>query len=617
VYRQFLIPEGKVIPLAITECGVDIVPPVGWKNHFTEGEYLDQLRWYDSILLEDHYVLGATIFALEIPGWGSFDIAPIVDELIAHVGAASPPGSGPLAGPDVIVESVAVVPSGPRPGESATFAAVVRNIGDTPTPAGVPIGIGYFIDGDYKTYGITSGPLAAGANVTLTTQGNPWVATAGSHTLRALVDDVNRFAEANEGNNERSIGFQVASAGLPDVVVDSVAAVPAQPKPGEQVTFTSVVRNAGSAATPAGVAVGVAYLLNDAYRTWGAVNGPLAAGASVTVTTQGGPWTAVSGTYKLTALADDVNRFPEANEANNAHSATFIVGASGPTPAGVGLYGMNIDPANPRGNPSAQALKDIGVRWLRIEAKAAPGLAFYDSVIASYRSTGLKVLLLLDYASVPGKPASNAGDGEWAAYLGRFVAGVRAVAEHYRENVDAWQIWNEPDLFNPGSGYDPGVPAHHFGAMLRDAVAAIRPHSGRPIVTGGLASGDPGYLARARDAVGSLTVDAVAVHPYGQRAPDNWPNPQWGFGNMSDLFDRYLTFGLPLWVTEIGTVDESNQAAYLENVYRLAGDEYSTLVPRVFWFCWSDGMVLPFGLTSTTGDPKPAYWQYRAVAPSW
>ena len=278
---------------------------------------------------------------------------------------------------------------------------------------------------------------------------------------------------------------------------------------------------------------------------------------------------------------------------------------------------MNIDPANPAGNPSPQALKDIGVRWVRIEGKSSPGLGFYDGVIASYRNAGLKVMLLLDYTTEPGKPASNAGDGEWSAYLGRFVPTVQAIAQHYGDGVDAWQIWNEPDLHRPGTGYDPGVPAHHFSAMLRDAVAAIRPHSSRPIVTAGLASGDPGYLAQARDAVGGLTVDAVAVHPYGQRAPDNWPNTQWGFGNMSDLFDRYLLFGLPLWITEIGTVDETNQAEYLGNVYRLAQDHYQGQVDRIFWFCWSDGMVPPFGLLDGSGNPKGSYWSYQAVAPPW
>jgi hypothetical protein len=84
---------------------------------------------------------------------------------------------------------------------------------------------------------------------------------------------------------------------------------------------------------------------------------------------------------------------------------------------------------------------------------------------------------------------------------------------------------------------------------------------------------------------------------------------------MSALFDRYLAFGLPLWVTEIGTVDSSVQAPYLENVYELAGSRYPGRVERIFWFCWSDGMVPPFGVVTEAGAPKPAYWSYRAVAP--
>ena len=46
-------------------------------------------------------------------------------------------------------------------------------------------------------------------------------------------------------------------------------------------------------------------------------------------------------------------------------------------------------------------------------------------------------------------------------------------------------------------------------------------------------------------------------------------------GNMSDLFNRYLAFGLPLWVTEIGTIDSAHAADYLQNVYQLARDQYA------------------------------------------
>jgi hypothetical protein len=513
--------------------------------------------------------------------------------------------------PDVVVDSVAVSPPNPTPGQKVSFSAVVRNLGPVATPAGVPVGVGYFVDGAYQTWGSVNGPLAPGASATVGTQGATWSATAGNHTVTAAADDVNRFAESNENNNSSLASFTVRSGAFPDVVVSSVALSPPNPTAGQQVRFSAVVRNQGTVSTPAGVAIGVGYFIDGAYLTWGSVNGPLAPGASVSVGTNGGTWAAAPGTHQLTALVDDVNRFPESNEANNSTSANFNVGVAPP----VGnLYGINIDPANATGNPSAAQLVALGARWVRIEWKADRGYSLYDPVIAAYRAAGLRVLLLVDYSSAPPKPAWNAGDAAWQNYLPGFIAKVRELAAHYGDGVDAWEIWNEPDLFAPVAGYDPGVPAQYFGAMLRDAVSAIRPLSTRPIVAGGLGR-DTGYLTSARAAVGGLTIDAIGIHPYETRAPDNYPTPTWGAGNMDDMFDRYLTFGLPLWVTEIGINEPARQADYLQNVYQLARDRYGASVPVVFWFCWSDGMVFPFGVVDRDGAQKPSYTRFRSLAP--
>jgi hypothetical protein len=282
-------------------------------------------------------------------------------------------------------------------------------------------------------------------------------------------------------------------------------------------------------------------------------------------------------------------------------------------------FGINIDPANPAGNPTAQQLKLAGVRWVRIEWKSSQGYALYDPAIAALRAAKLKVLLLVDYASVPGKPASDAASSEWTSYLQTFDSGLDAIAAHYADGVDGWQVWNEPDLPKQ-PGYDPGVPADQYGKLLLAAVGTIHKHSTRPVITGGLASGNPGYLTQAKQSAGALTVDAVAVHPYGQRAPDNWPSASWGFGNMSTLLNAYLAFGKPIWLSEIGTNDTSSatfQADYLENVYTLAKNSFGAKVPVVLWFCWSDGMVSPYGLLDGSGQPKPAYTRYQSIAGSW
>ena len=96
VYQGFLVPSNRVIPLAITETGVDGACP-GWQNCYNESQYLDQLEWYDGVLRQDPYVLGATIFQLEIPGWFSFDISPLMAELTQYVRSAQgpPPANRP------------------------------------------------------------------------------------------------------------------------------------------------------------------------------------------------------------------------------------------------------------------------------------------------------------------------------------------------------------------------------------------------------------------------------------------------------------------------------------------------------------------------------------------
>jgi hypothetical protein len=114
-YRHYFIPKDKVLPLVITECGVDNVSNVpgccgysGWRSGYTWEQYRDQLKWYDDILKEDWYVIGATIFCLETSGigWRNFEIddPELMSWLISHVAAGTadnlPPPSPTLISPE-------------------------------------------------------------------------------------------------------------------------------------------------------------------------------------------------------------------------------------------------------------------------------------------------------------------------------------------------------------------------------------------------------------------------------------------------------------------------------------------------------------------------------------
>ncbi len=109
VWRQFLMPNKLEIPIAITAAGIDghalaDIPwrPAHWirggwlafKDWWQEQEpepqaaethYLQQLIWYDDLLGQDDYVLGAAIFAVG-DNASDFDLSgPLLDQLGEHI----------------------------------------------------------------------------------------------------------------------------------------------------------------------------------------------------------------------------------------------------------------------------------------------------------------------------------------------------------------------------------------------------------------------------------------------------------------------------------------------------------------------------------------------------
>jgi hypothetical protein len=217
---------------------------------------------------------------------------------------------------------------------SASVSVTVNNAAPDPTPPTVSITTpanGATVSGTAVTVSATASDNVGVAGVQFKLDGvnlgaedttspysvawNSITATNGSHTLTAVARDA-------AGNTVTSAGVSVTvnNAGpspLSDVIVTSLSYASG--------VFTSTVRNQGTAATPAGVAIGVGYSVDGMFRTWGAVSGPLAAGASVTIGTNGGPYTIPNGTHTITAHVDDVNRFAESNETNNQLSQSITV----------------------------------------------------------------------------------------------------------------------------------------------------------------------------------------------------------------------------------------------------------------------------------------------------
>jgi chitinase len=152
-----------------------------------------------------------------------------------------------------------------------TFRATIKNQGKAPTPNGVIHGVAFSVDGKVVSWSDThTSSLAPGASVTLTASGGPnavatWGATAGTHTVKAVVDNINRIPnESNETNNTRTANLAVASTSAPAFSVGDVSVVEGN---GTKtvlavVTLSSKLKTSASvklATTPTGTATAADY----------------------------------------------------------------------------------------------------------------------------------------------------------------------------------------------------------------------------------------------------------------------------------------------------------------------------------------------------------------------
>lgn len=123
--------------------------------------------------------------------------------------------------PDLVCTNVDFPPA-LKAGDLVTFRGTLKNVGDGPTPNDTVTGLTFFVDGKYTTYATTDGtPLAPGESRVMTANGGVnggrWTATAGAHTLRVFVDDIDRVPDerVKENNNlDRSLLVDVMSSGL-------------------------------------------------------------------------------------------------------------------------------------------------------------------------------------------------------------------------------------------------------------------------------------------------------------------------------------------------------------------------------------------------------------------
>ena len=219
--------------------------------------------------------------------------------------------------PDLIIERIILEPSEPQERKPLNFTVKVKNQGISPSGEALA---NYSING---TAGkdIYIPALPAGENTDIKFSLPPDQVKGGPMEVKILVDSGSTVSESNEGNNELTKTVNVKGL-LPDLTIESISLNPESPKPGENITFTAIIKNNGPSNASSNE---LKYTVNGKNETYsGNISVPaLVAGE----TTQGTfSWTPVNeGQIEIKAIVDSRRVISESNETNNEFTKTANV----------------------------------------------------------------------------------------------------------------------------------------------------------------------------------------------------------------------------------------------------------------------------------------------------
>ena len=291
---------------------------------------------------------------------------------------------------DLIIESITCTPVNPSIGDTVSITSTIKNNG--PEQAS-PSHVAYYID-DTLLNAVYVNSIEAGDTVTKATI---WSATAGTHTIRAVIDCNNSVYETNESNNEMSA---VVSTPTPDLVIQSITWSPLVPTTGDDITFTLTIKNNGD--LKAGGSF-VNYYIDNVYLGNHNIES-IEPGATIT---RAFTWKAQSESHTFAAIVDKANGIVESDESNN--EKTVVIPAPDLT-----IEGITWSPAEPSENSTVTFV--ITVRNLGLSPANSPYLSCYIDDI-------LQTSLLFNSIAAG---SSAAGTFTWTAQSGEHVFKVIA-----------------------------------------------------------------------------------------------------------------------------------------------------------------------------------------------
>ncbi len=280
----------------------------------------------------------------------------------------------------------------------------------------------------------------------------------------------------------------------------------------------------------------------------------------------------------------------------------------------------------------------IDISWASLEAEGDDIYAewYLDRIDAVLRGAARRELeVLAMFWLTPAWANDGRGTRFLPARAADYADALGWAAERWGADIDAWEIWNEP---NSADFLVDGTP-RRYTRLLCAAYPAVKAADSSPVLSGGLQYNDAPWLRRVYKNNGKACFDAVATHPY--VAPSDAPPETrhehriWRLTRtplIRRVMRRHDDGAKQIWMTEIGWstgrspdpdpwergVSRAVQADYLRRAVELVRSRYAYVGP-IFWYRDIDGAHPRtfrdgFGLMTRGLRPKPALRAYREAA---
>lgn len=331
---------------------------------------------------------------------------------------------------------------------------------------------------------------------------------------------------------------------------------------------------------------------------------------------------AVFGLFLITVIC--IPSALNGGAANPLPSAIHLVPQASPILAS--YFGMHIHNAStstpwPSVPIASWRMWDAHVAWPDIEGHEGKwSFEKLDTYLKIAQEHKVQVLLPLGlspkWASVrpeersmyqPGFAAEPRNLDDWDNY-------VRAVVEHCKGRVEAYEIWNEPNLKPFWTGR-----TEQIIDMTRHAYNIIKSIDPKALVVSPSAttSGNGNdWLVEFLKSGGGKYVDVIGFHFYSE-------TPEAMVQKITQVRQTMLLYhadSLPLWNTETGWAKPKPfpsaelGAAYLARAYLLA---WAAGVQRFFWYAWDNHGFVSVEMTSADSNTLTPAGQAFGTIQSW